>query len=171
MHIESLDHRSFIGRVARESNISSMLEVGVREGDSVLAVIDSVGHLDRLALCDDWGLTYGGTGKGSHNHIEKMLGTKSIGSIDWLDGKSSDWLPKLNDIWDLVHIDGDHSREGCLFDLRNGWKLTLVVMVVHDIFMLDVWWAVSTWLVEVRDEVAAIRMSAQDSGTIAVWRN
>lgn len=168
--LSCLNHRSFVAEVARQSHITSMLEVGVRDGDSVLAVINAV-EISSLALCDDWGAHFGGTNRGSHAHIEKQLEGENI-AVLWLDGKSSDLLPKIisqGRKFDLVHIDGDHSREGCLSDLRYALQLASKVIVIHDVFMLDVWLAVSTWLVEVRDRVIDVKMSVMDTGSIAVW--
>ena len=55
----------------------------------------------------------------------------------WLDGDSALTLPGLSvrhpDLrFDLVHIDGDHSGDHELTDLRNGWALTGRVLVCHD---------------------------------------
>ncbi len=165
-------HRDFLRVLSADVGPQSVLEVGVRDGDSLCAILTGSGVVHRLALCDTWGATHGGTDRRSHAHIEQMLAARGYGGeVQWLDGPSGELLPTILPPWfDLVHIDGDHSTEGALRDLRLAWPLCAKVLVVHDIFMGQVWTAVSTFLSEQRATIATVQMSAEDSGTLAMWR-
>ena len=100
------------------------LEIGVREGDSVAALL-SVCKPAFMVLCDDWGTNYGGSGRGSHRHVADRLNALGYaGRVEWIDGKSQERLksfPKLDEEFDLILVDGDHSLEGALQDFRNCW--------------------------------------------------
>jgi len=50
----------------------SYLEIGVREGDSLKALLKGH-HPYNITICDTWGSAYGGTGRGSSKHIVKIL--------------------------------------------------------------------------------------------------
>ena len=108
------------------------LEVGVREGNSLQYVVQNASGLRRIVLCDTWGRGSGGTDRGSHAHIEKLLNELDYqGSTKFLDGDSGKTLPRLDEQFDLVHIDGGHSYEVCLADLENGWARCTSVLVAH----------------------------------------
>jgi hypothetical protein len=168
--------------LAAEGRLVSYIEVGVREGDSFAAVWDAVPTLGRVALVDTWGPHHGGTGRGSHVHIEDGLiaprmaaGTHSA-AVEFLDGDSGDMLPGLiraGRSFDVVHIDADHSQAGATRDMVQGWMLTNLVMVVHDLFMPSVAAAIRAFATDDdhRKQIAKMDISLRDSGTIAFWRN
>jgi hypothetical protein len=104
-----------VKKFGRELRPISYLEIGVREGDSVAALL-SVCKLAFMVLCDDWGTNYGGSGRGSHRHVADMLSALGYaGAVKWIDGKSEEF--------DLILVDGDHSLEGALQDFHNCWPL------------------------------------------------
>lgn len=124
-----------LARLSRLLPARSYMEVGVRDGCTLWVAIEANPKgITRLALSDTWGDEHGGNGRGSHEHIARLLSAVGwSGSVSWLDGRSQETVPEfLADPFDLVHIDGDHSYEGALADLRNCWPLTDRVMVVHD---------------------------------------
>lgn len=102
---------------------TSYLEVGVREGGSVLVVLQNT-QLTKLWLCDDWGVAAGGTGRGSHDHIVDLLADYNI-SIQptFLDGNSHELLKTVTTQFQFITIDGDHSEEGGRQDLIDCWPL------------------------------------------------
>lgn len=101
----------------------SYLEIGTREGDSLKAVL--FGHRPfYLVICDTWGSQYGGSGRGNHKHIDKILETiRYKGIVKYLDGDSKYMIPTLNEEFDLILVDGDHSDKGAYKDLVNVWRL------------------------------------------------
>ncbi len=150
----SSGHREWIGYLAAEHRPESYLEVGVREGESLGAVI-CVGSVKRLLLCDTWDRVAGGTGRGSHDHISALLVRQGYsGKVEFLDGRSQITLPAHLEggsgyhsavrppRYDLTHVDGGHSYPEALADLRNVWALTEGRMIVHDIAFEPVWKAV-----------------------------
>lgn len=103
---------------------TSYLEIGVNDGVSLAAVLDSAPGCSRLTLCDEWGAVDGGRARGSHAHIGEMLRAISYaGYVRFLDGDSRTLIPQLpaDDVYSLVLVDGCHSYDGCLADLRSVW--------------------------------------------------
>ena len=106
--------------IVTENDIRSYLEIGVQEGDSLKEVL-ACGTILRVVLCDTWGREYGGTGHGNHVHILPMV--RGIESVTFLDGESEFEIPHLEETFDLITVDGDHSLMGCLKDLQNCWEI------------------------------------------------
>lgn len=106
--------------LAIPSGVKSYLEIGCREGDSLRLVVAANPTLERLVVCDTWGGIYGGTGRGSHRHIEELLSSLGYaGEVRFLDGDSRELIPTLRETFDLILVDGDHSDEGAAADLAN----------------------------------------------------
>jgi hypothetical protein len=117
----------------------SYLEVGVQEGRSLGIVLDAGRSIRRVLLCDSWGNESGGSGRGNHDHIDRLLDGWP-GRLAFLDGDSRETLPNVeSDPYDLVHIDGGHGYDVVISDLRHGWRLCAAAMVVHDIAFPEVW--------------------------------
>lgn len=117
--------RQMIGEITRIINPKRYMEIGVREGDSLLEVVKN-SSLEFLEVVDDWGKSYSGTGRGSHRHIRYMLEPYSIPAIAWMDGDSKETLPLLwryHSYFDMITVDGDHSEIGFIADLVNSWAL------------------------------------------------
>lgn len=110
-------------------DVQHYLEIGTREGDSLRIVVEnSFSTLESIWCADLWGTDYGGSGRGSHWHIEKMLDLFGYGGRrTFLNGNSRDTIPALMpekaEAFDLVLVDGDHSYEGGMADLENVWPL------------------------------------------------
>ncbi len=133
-HLLHCGHREALYHLARFYQPNSYLEVGVREGDSLRATLDGCPNIQRIVLCDTWGNEAGGTGRGNHNHIAKQLSALNYeGCIHWLDGSSQELLTLLDGGYDIVHIDGDHDIIPAYQDLVDGWRLTNILLAVHDI--------------------------------------
>jgi predicted O-methyltransferase YrrM len=114
-------HNTLISLVTY-SKPKSYLEIGVREGHSLEAVLSGNSVITRLVLCDTWGGHYGGTGRGNHNHIQEILDCREYdGEVKFLDGDSQYMIPTLNEKFDLILVDGDHSYDGAYTDLINAW--------------------------------------------------
>jgi hypothetical protein len=170
-HVAQLKHPNFIDYIASVSVPKTYLEVGVRDGDSVFAALRGTNSITKLILCDNWGFVHGGTGRGSHDHIAAALKSRYTGEVQYLDGNSGELLPTLQlRAADMSHVDGDHSMEGELSDLRLVWPRTRSVMVVHDIYMPTVWEAVSTFLQETIKHISHTETALGDTGSIAIWR-
>ena len=109
--------------------VRQYLEIGTRDGGSLRVVLENAGqHLEGVCVADQWGTDYGGSGRGSHQHIVQLLDDfKFAGLRQFLDGNSRETIPALMpeqaEAFDLVLVDGDHSAEGGLADLENVWPL------------------------------------------------
>ena len=122
-------------------DVRHYLEIGTREGDSLRVVVEnSIDTLESVWCADMWGSDYGGSGRGSHWHIEKLLDLMGYeGRRAFLNGNSRDTIPALMpekaEAFDLILVDGDHSYEGGMADLENVWPLLRPggCVVFHDI--------------------------------------
>jgi hypothetical protein len=178
---ELLTHRPFLHHIARQLHVPTrILEVGVREGDSLQAMLTGACCV-RAVLVDTWGPHHGGTGRGNGNHVlpilrEAKVRTELQGlsmSSRILSLPSHTALPQLlrdGEAFDLTHIDGDHSYAGAVGDLRLAWPLTTTVLVVHDLFMGPVLDAIRIFLQEEQATVQATNLSLMDNGSLAIWR-
>lgn len=152
----------------------SYLGIGVQEGECVRNVVLANPTI-ALTLCDTWGRTHGGTGRGSHDHVAHMLLQMGHrGLTTYLDGKSQDLIPALHpsEEFDLIYVDGDHMEEPALEDLLNCWPRCQFAMVVHDVHMYPVWSALARFLahgdVDARD--AQVMYCNGGTGTAIVYR-
>ena len=101
------------------------LEIGVSEGNSLKQVIENT-KLEFVALCDTWGGSFGGFGRGNHAHIERLLDELGYkGEVLYMDGDSRVLLPDYfpEEGFDLILVDGDHTYNGAWYDLTNSWRL------------------------------------------------
>lgn len=124
------------------------LEIGTREGGSLTVVLENSPSLRRVVCADTWGGDWGGSSRGSHEHIERLLQLRLYdGTVKFLDGDSKETIPTLRESFDLVLVDGDHSEEGGRADLENCWSLVTPggCLAFHDIthpahpYLLTVW--------------------------------
>lgn len=131
----------FLAEHCSTHTVRQYLEIGTRDGGSLRVVLENAGqHLEGVCVADQWGTAYGGSGRGSHQHIEQLLDDfKFAGRREFLDGNSRETIPALMpeqaEAFDLVLVDGDHSAEGGLADLDNVWPLVMPggCVVFHDI--------------------------------------
>jgi hypothetical protein len=148
---------------------TSFLEIGVQEGFSLAAVVGASVGLKSVTLCDTWGALDGGTNRGSHAHIDKLLDDLGYtGERLFLDGDSKRTVPYLGRAtkYDLIHVDGDHTEAGAYADLTNVTPIASWHIVVHDIFMPSVWAACSRWLKE--NTFTTVRAYSHGTGALVV---
>lgn len=147
----------------------SYVEIGVREGGSLLSVI-SASSLTSLTLCDTWGTESGGTGRGNHDHISQLLKINNYtGNVAYLDKQSQtvDWSSLPN--WDLANIDGSHLSNDAYMDMMSIWP-KVNTMVVHDISFPSVWSAVIRFTSKVDLSSATCHCAFGDNSTLVVTK-
>lgn len=100
--------------VARELKPSSILEIGVRAGYSAFAMLWAVADARYLGIDAYYDWDWPGNA-GALGHAQQLLSQFENVTIWHADShalKTVEGGP-----WDLVHLDGDHSLQGCLQDL------------------------------------------------------
>jgi hypothetical protein len=141
----------------------SYLEVGVREGDSLQVVLLN-GCPGTLYLCDNWGVAAGGTGRGSHAHIDVILAKVSLQAKPvYLDGDSHKLLSTIKETFQLITVDGDHSEKGADQDLEDCWPL---LEANGFLFFDDICHPAHTYL----SDVAKKFVARHSDGRITYWR-
>ncbi|MHC5112098.1 MAG: O-methyltransferase [Planctomycetota bacterium] len=104
------------------------LEIGTRRGHSLAAVCAATMAAGRQKLevvsCDQWIQNYAGHSKSGPDFVRSQLDRIGFaGEIRFLSGSSHELLPELfrntSERFDLVTVDGDHSRQGALQDLED----------------------------------------------------
>ena len=129
--LESMDPvHGFLEKFCKQNNIESFFEVGTMEGKSLKKVVENSTNLKKIGSCDMWQDEYGGTARGNHDHIVKMMKDLEYeGEIEFFDGDSHKILPEIKEKdeykeqYDLVFVDGDHSLWGNRQDLIDCWPL------------------------------------------------
>lgn len=101
--------------------LGTYLEIGVQEGNSLFAALENSKVQFAIGI-DTWGKEYGGTGRGDCQHVLKLC-ENHLSKFALITGDSRNVLPTLNCRFDFIFIDGDHSEEGCLFDLTHAARL------------------------------------------------
>jgi len=119
--------------------IRSYVEIGVQEGFTLRWVLKNNPDLQKVLVCDDWGKSYGGSNRGNHAHILKLLEEEKFPRerVQFLDGNSQLLLePYFRDYPDVhfhvAFVDGDHSIGGFQSDLLS-MSSHAEIILVHDI--------------------------------------
>ena len=131
----------FLAEHCSTHQVRRYLEIGTRDGGSLRVVLENAPqHLEGVWVADQWGTDYGGSGRGSHQHIVQLLDDFNFrGRREFLDGNSRETIPALMpeqaEAFDLILVDGDHSYEGGMADLENTWPLVRpgCCLAFHDI--------------------------------------
>lgn len=131
----------------------SYLEIGVREGDSLIVVLGAC-KPDRITLCDSWGVGYGGTGRGNHDHIVTLLNRLNVNTstFNFVDGDSHNTIKTIKEEFKFVMVDGDHSEEGARQDLTEAWPL---VKPGGILFMDDLWHTAHPYILGIVEKFSA----------------
>lgn len=94
----------------------NVLEIGVHGGHSLLLTLLAApqAHVTCVDLCA-WSHTA---------RCVAYLQSQFPGRVTLLRGSSRDVLPLVQGVFDLVHVDGDHSYEGAKFDMEHAHRLS-----------------------------------------------
>lgn len=137
-------HEALRAAIKLLKKVDSYLEIGVDGGGSLNTVLCE-GIPSRIVLCDIWNPEYCDHGDAKPHVIEILayFGAEAL----FLDGDSKDTVPVLQEPFDLVTVDGDHSPEGAYADLMNAWPLVRPggILVMDDIHHPEYPWLGSLW--------------------------
>ena len=145
----------------------SYIEIGVKDGGSLLAAIDT-GLVNHVVLCDTWGSQSGGSGRGNHNHISKLLDDKLFcGQVTFIDRSSQtvgwDNYPDCG----FANIDGSHILDDAYRDMIAIWP-KVKAMVIHDISFPSVWGAVLKFTTKVDLSKSRCTLTFGDTSTMVL---
>lgn len=128
------------------------LEIGVRRGRSMAMVASNQAHCDIYGF-DRWTPNYAGMpNPGPELVSAEMKKFGHDGKLEFINGNSHETLPKFfaenpDLFFDIITVDGDHTRDGAAKDLLNVMPHVCVggVLVFDDIchpkhpYLADVW--------------------------------
>lgn len=115
------------------------LEIGSYIGKSSIAIAANAKRL----LCIDTFKAIADKCDKNGNLLQKgnclrvfLENTKGYTNIRYMIGRSENIVPNLDETFDLVFIDGNHSYKGVKRDIRNCWPKIRVggVIILHDYF-------------------------------------
>lgn len=140
-YLNAIDYYPYLNSLARDFKAGRVLEVGVRFGYSAVAFIYGNPIKEYVGIDDE---LYDATSSTkSRVNLEYL---KSIQPVEYTLIKQN--TQELNDlsflsskVFDLIHIDGDHSYEGALTDLKNFWNVLAIgghMLVDDSIFYASV---------------------------------
>lgn len=115
---------SVLYTISRVIQPAEYLEVGVRRGRSVCAVAQASPDVN-ISAFDMWQKNYAGMENPGPEFVQSELKKFSHrGQVDFFNGNSHETLPQFvrdnpEKKFDLITVDGDHTPEGALQDLRD----------------------------------------------------
>ena len=123
-----LDLWSLLHAYASVAKPKRYLEIGTRRGHSLAAVCgglppDALAELEVVA-CDLWVTDYAGAENPGPDFVTGQVARLGYTRpIRYLSGSSHELIPELlgdgSETFDLITVDGDHSRDGALADLNH----------------------------------------------------
>ena len=116
------------------------VEIGVWRGDTTAKFIQ---HAKHITAIDPWNVDGGEDLERTYNRYAELVGAKSKeafmayyddvynfvckrfkdDNIKICRMTSSEWFKQNTETYDWVYIDGLHTHDGCLHDLRESWKI------------------------------------------------
>lgn len=121
---------------------SSIVEIGVAEGVSALALRDAMAEDGNLYLIDPFHLSRAPALNFMRRTAHRAAATCSRGNVIWLEGFSFDVARQWDTSIDLLLIDGDHSLGGVRRDWDD-WSRFVVpggLAIFHDARLFDGGW-------------------------------
>lgn len=122
-YLNAFDYYPFLNSLAKDFRASRVLEVGVRFGYSAVAFIYGNPVEEYVGIdADLYDATSSRKSRDNLDYLKRMQpfeytlfqkNTQLLTDLSFLNDKQ----------FDLIHIDGDHSYEGALTDMKNFWNV------------------------------------------------
>lgn len=131
------EEKLFLYSLVRMYCPGSVVEIGVSQGQSAVAIAMALrdNKKGRLTCVDNWSRKHGGKAGSERPALELLKENKiaGLGIVAFLTQDSQSYLKglKTNSV-DIVHVDGDHSVEGALADIRQALRVARQLVIVHD---------------------------------------
>jgi predicted O-methyltransferase YrrM len=103
--------------ICKKANPLSICEIGVRWGYSAYSFLSAAPSAFYCGLDIIEGTHGGAKGIDTFEYVYKLLGENFPAAAIVLKHCNSQKITTLGGPWDFIHIDGDHSVEGCRHDL------------------------------------------------------
>jgi hypothetical protein len=170
-------------------DISTYLEIGVREGNTFSSRINVVKQ--KSVAIDCWDLfetpsqnDMGRSREEAKNQYQKLLNANlNNPKVEIIKSFSNnvDIVNKFNDdYFDLIFIDGDHSYDGAKEDLNKWWSKCNTLFCGHDYMLTKTVWngvtcgvkdAVDEFVENHKNEINMFRVFTQsDNPTLFIWK-
>lgn len=170
-------------------NVSTYLEIGVREGHTFSKRIGRVN--EKSVAIDCWDLfespSQNDMGRSREQartqHLDLVNGNVNNPKVEIIKAFSNnkEVIEKYNDnYFDLIFIDGDHSYEGAKEDLNNWWSKCNTLFCGHDYMLTTAIWngvqcgvkeAVDEFVEQHKDEIKMFRVHKESSNpTWFIWK-
>lgn len=122
--------RNFLKQHASQYSGGSVLEIGSWKGASTIALCETENHVTSV---DSW--EYGDV------FDEFIENTKQFDNLTFFKGTSKQFFQQNNQLFDLIFIDGDHSRDSFYHDLMIGLSRLKYhgTLVCHDFSVGHSW--------------------------------
>lgn len=131
-HFGIKDLRQVLAIYKEKYKIETYLEIGVRRGYS-MAIIAADSDVNIVGI-DPWIADYAGVPNPGVDFIRKqMKRVNHTGSLTLYSADSKTVVPVLPFKFDMITVDGDHSFEGAITDLRNCINLFNYCILLDDI--------------------------------------
>lgn len=131
--------KKLLSELLSESPGTVAVEIGCLLGSTSVVLAAAARLAGKKVWClDCWDGTQDGSGEDNYNRFLEV--TAPLADVITVYRGRSQTIPLPDADVGFVFIDGDHSRDGCLGDLRRFWPLLTPggVLTVHDAF--DVGW-------------------------------
>ncbi|MCK5607726.1 class I SAM-dependent methyltransferase [Candidatus Pacearchaeota archaeon] len=130
----SMEEKLFIYGLLAQSGFERVLEIGVSRGHMTawMGLAQCQNGCEMVSV-DNYSRAHGGEAINS-DYAERRLSKNEIyGTVDFIVSDSLDYLKEQPDnSFGMVWVDGDHSYEGALADIREAMRVAEHIVGVHD---------------------------------------
>lgn len=161
-YLKSNNYYEFYYAISKFYKPKKILEIGVRYGYSLGVMIKGSGLVEKVVGIDNDDYHQGSLSV-AQNNLKKHVSSDLEYVFSNIDSHT---IPKFDEYYDLIHIDGDHTYEGKLKDLdllKNACKIAIIDDVYH---IPDVSSAANDWMEKNKDIIKSSFLLDSMRGTL-----